>query len=86
MVSGCERFYKVESGNDCFDIAQEANVNLTSFYAWNVSTRLDISNYSLFLSRWIEADRTGKYSQQSRQIAVDFRPANTYALEQRAQL
>jgi len=36
MVSGCERFYWVESGNDCFDIAQEANVNLTSFYAWNV--------------------------------------------------
>lgn len=35
MVSGCERFYKVESGDSCYNIAQEAGIALSDFYAWN---------------------------------------------------
>jgi len=35
MAAGCGRFYFVESGNDCFDIAQEAGIALADFYTWN---------------------------------------------------
>ncbi|KAF3384739.1 LysM domain-containing protein [Penicillium rolfsii] len=35
MVSGCLRFYEVQSGNDCYDIALDAGVALTDFYNWN---------------------------------------------------
>lgn len=35
MVPGCGRFYKVESRNDCYDIAQDASIEMTDFYTWN---------------------------------------------------
>ncbi|KAL1867742.1 hypothetical protein VTK73DRAFT_4027 [Phialemonium thermophilum] len=35
MVAGCRRFYLVESGDDCFDIAQDAGISLDDFYADN---------------------------------------------------
>ncbi|KAJ5933735.1 carbohydrate-binding module family 50 protein [Penicillium verhagenii] len=44
MVSGCERFYLVESNNDCYDIALEANIALTDFYTWNPAVGSDCSD------------------------------------------
>ncbi|KAJ5765867.1 carbohydrate-binding module family 50 protein [Penicillium odoratum] len=35
MVSGCLRFYCVESGDDCYDIALDAGISLDDFYSWN---------------------------------------------------
>ena len=35
MSAGCERFYLVKSGNDCFDIALDAGISLTTFYSYN---------------------------------------------------
>jgi hypothetical protein len=35
MVSGCERFYFVESGDGCYEIATDANIALSDFYSWN---------------------------------------------------
>ncbi|PYH98159.1 hypothetical protein BO71DRAFT_282154, partial [Aspergillus ellipticus CBS 707.79] len=43
MVSGCERFYLVEEGNDCYDIALEANIAESDFYAWNPAVGTDCS-------------------------------------------
>ncbi|KAJ5660691.1 carbohydrate-binding module family 50 protein [Penicillium longicatenatum] len=43
MVSGCERFYLVESGNDCYDIALEANIAVTDLYTWNPALGTDCS-------------------------------------------
>ncbi|KAJ5313358.1 uncharacterized protein N7443_000242 [Penicillium atrosanguineum] len=43
MVSGCIRFYKVEDGNDCYDIAQEAGVALADLYSWNPALNGDCS-------------------------------------------
>lgn len=43
MVSGCERFYFVEAGNDCYDIALEAGIPLASFYSWNPALNGDCS-------------------------------------------
>ena len=41
MVSSCVRFYYVESGNDCYDIALDAGISLTSFYAYNPAVGSD---------------------------------------------
>ncbi|KAK3935764.1 hypothetical protein QBC46DRAFT_42828 [Diplogelasinospora grovesii] len=35
MAANCGRFYLVQTGNDCFDIAQDAGIALSDFYAWN---------------------------------------------------
>lgn len=35
MVSGCDDFYDVESGNGCYDIAASYGIALTDFYSWN---------------------------------------------------
>ncbi|EHK17788.1 uncharacterized protein TRIVIDRAFT_66683 [Trichoderma virens Gv29-8] len=35
MVTGCNKYHFVESGNSCFDIAKENNVPLATFYSWN---------------------------------------------------
>jgi hypothetical protein len=43
MSAGCERFYLVEAGNDCFDIAQDAGIALTDFYTYNPAVNTDCS-------------------------------------------
>jgi hypothetical protein len=43
MVSGCQRLYFVEAGNDCYDIALEAGIPLASFYSWNPALNGDCS-------------------------------------------
>lgn len=43
MVSDCIRFYKVESSNDCYDIALEAGVALSDFYSWNPAVNSNCS-------------------------------------------
>lgn len=43
MVSGCTRFYFVEPGNDCYDIALDAGIALDSFYSWNPALNGDCS-------------------------------------------
>jgi hypothetical protein len=35
MTSGYIRFYKVETDNDCYEIAQDAGVTLKDLYSWN---------------------------------------------------
>ncbi|KAH0531134.1 hypothetical protein TsFJ059_000005, partial [Trichoderma semiorbis] len=35
MVAGCSWFYLVQGGNDCYDIAQEAEISLDSLYSMN---------------------------------------------------
>ncbi|PQE17035.1 hypothetical protein CJF30_00003757 [Rutstroemia sp. NJR-2017a BBW] len=43
MVSNCERFYLVESGNDCTDIALDSNIAISAFYGWNPALNGDCS-------------------------------------------
>jgi hypothetical protein len=43
MVTGCIRFYRVQSGNDCYDIALDAGIALTDFYSWNPAVGSDCS-------------------------------------------
>ncbi|KAE9375762.1 carbohydrate-binding module family 50 protein, partial [Stipitochalara longipes BDJ] len=35
MVSGCNSFYKVVSGDTCSKIASAKRISLSQFYAWN---------------------------------------------------
>ncbi|KAI2765953.1 hypothetical protein CBS147339_6385 [Penicillium roqueforti] len=35
MVSDCDEFYLVVSGDDCATIASDYDISLTNFYAWN---------------------------------------------------
>lgn len=41
ISSSCTRFYKVQQGDSCYDIANNNNVPLSSFYAWNPAVRAD---------------------------------------------
>ncbi|KAH8896311.1 hypothetical protein GQ53DRAFT_743558 [Thozetella sp. PMI_491] len=43
MVSGCHRFYFVESGDGCWAIANSAQIDLNNFYAWNPAVQTDCS-------------------------------------------
>lgn len=43
MVSTCDTFYDVQSGNSCYDIADTHGVSLDSFYAWNPAVKTDCS-------------------------------------------
>ena len=35
MVSGCDKFYDVESGDGCYAIASSYGIALADFYSWN---------------------------------------------------
>lgn len=35
MASNCDRFYKVQTGDGCYDIAADAVISLDNFYKWN---------------------------------------------------
>jgi hypothetical protein len=37
MVSGCERFYYVESGDGCYNLAAEAGIPLSKFKYVSIS-------------------------------------------------
>lgn len=41
MTSDCIRFYKVETGDGCYAIAQDAGIALTDFYSWNPAVNGD---------------------------------------------
>jgi hypothetical protein len=43
MVSNCDRFCLVESGNDCTDIALDSNIAISTFYGWNPALKGDCS-------------------------------------------
>ncbi|KAK6072405.1 LysM domain-containing protein [Seiridium cupressi] len=43
MVSGCVRFYYVETGDGCYDIATAAGISLDTFLEWNPSAESDCS-------------------------------------------
>lgn len=36
MVANCDKFYDVESGDGCYDIAASYGIALTDFYSWNL--------------------------------------------------
>ncbi|UKZ53591.1 hypothetical protein TrVGV298_007386 [Trichoderma virens] len=41
MVSNCNKFYQVVSGDGCFDIAAANNIALNDFYSWNPAVKTD---------------------------------------------
>ncbi|OCL10882.1 carbohydrate-binding module family 50 protein [Glonium stellatum] len=43
MISSCNKFYKVASGNTCYDIAMNNTIALDNFYAWNPAVKSDCS-------------------------------------------
>ncbi|BDD54501.1 hypothetical protein MPDQ_004974 [Monascus purpureus] len=43
MASNCRRFYDVQSGDGCPDLASQAGVALTDFYNWNPAVSTDCS-------------------------------------------
>lgn len=43
MVSICDTFYDVQSGDSCYNIADNHGVPLDSFYAWNPAVKTDCS-------------------------------------------
>lgn len=50
MVSSCDKFYLVQSGDSCATVAAAAGVSLSAFYAWNPAvgtscSSLDIGDY-----------------------------------------
>ncbi|RHZ66291.1 hypothetical protein CDV55_107103 [Aspergillus turcosus] len=50
MVSTCDKFYLVQSGDTCASVASAADISLTEFYAWNPAvgsscSYLDVGDY-----------------------------------------
>ncbi|KAH7066518.1 LysM domain-containing protein [Paraphoma chrysanthemicola] len=43
MVAGCKKFYKVVSGDGCWDIANNNKIALDDFYKWNPAVKTDCS-------------------------------------------
>ncbi|KAL7817794.1 carbohydrate-binding module family 50 protein [Trichoderma gracile] len=43
MVTNCNKFYYVVSGDGCFDIAADNGIALDDFYAWNPAVKTDCS-------------------------------------------
>lgn len=43
IIDGCSKFYKVMSGDGCYDIAAANNVALSDFYSWNPAVKSDCS-------------------------------------------
>jgi spore germination protein YaaH len=43
MISTCDTFYDVLSGDSCYDIANTYAISLDSFYAWNPAVKTDCS-------------------------------------------
>jgi hypothetical protein len=43
MISTCDIFYDVVSGDSCYDIANDHGISLDSFYAWNPAVKTDCS-------------------------------------------
>jgi LysM repeat protein len=43
MVSGCKKFYKVQSGDGCWAIADMNKISLDNFYKWNPAVKTDCS-------------------------------------------
>jgi hypothetical protein len=39
VVSGCQRFYAVQKGDDCTSIEKNFGISLAQFYSWNPSSR-----------------------------------------------
>ncbi|KAF3056280.1 carbohydrate-binding module family 50 protein [Daldinia childiae] len=50
MVSGCRRFYKAQTGDGCWAIANSAGISLDDFYAWNPALGTDCGG--LWLDNW----------------------------------
>lgn len=47
IVSNCDSFYEVVSGDTCYDIAQTNNITLGTFYAWNPAVGTDCGDLEL---------------------------------------
>ena len=50
MIGSCNKFYLVQSGDTCYDIAANNSISLTTFYDWNPAVdtscaHLDIGDY-----------------------------------------
>jgi LysM repeat protein len=43
MTSNCNKFYLVQSGNGCYDIATANGISLSDFVAWNPDVKSDCS-------------------------------------------
>jgi spore germination protein YaaH len=43
MVANCGRFYRVQSGDGCWDLANALGIALDDFYAWNPAVGGDCS-------------------------------------------
>lgn len=51
LTGGCNKFYKVVSGDGCQSVATSNNVTLTDFYTWNPAVGTDCM--SLQLNVWV---------------------------------
>lgn len=43
MTTSCTKFYLVQSGDGCYDLAQSEGIALSDFYAWNPAVKDDCS-------------------------------------------
>lgn len=51
MVTNCDRFYMVGTGDSCWDIAAGAGISLAQFYAWNPAVGADCAG--LWLGHYV---------------------------------
>ncbi|KAK0383858.1 hypothetical protein NLU13_7950 [Sarocladium strictum] len=57
MVSSCNTFYKVKSGDGCYSIAENYNIALSDLYSWNPALKGDCSG--LFPDYYLCVGRSG---------------------------
>ncbi len=60
MVSHCDKFYDVHSGDGCYAIAQSYSIALSNFYSWNPAVSTDCSGLqaSVYVCVAVEAAAT----------------------------
>ncbi|CDM32718.1 hypothetical protein DTO013E5_9416 [Penicillium roqueforti] len=51
IISSCQKFYKVKSGDSCYTILQESGTDLSNFRKWN--TKIDASCSNLWVDYYV---------------------------------
>lgn len=74
MVSDCSSFYKVKSGDGCYDIANDEKIALDDFYSWNPTVQTDCSGLvaDVYVCVGVEAGQTAVPA-----ISTSSRPTTT---------
>lgn len=60
MTAKCDKFYKVQKGEGCWDVTDKNDISQADFYAWNTGVGLTVKRCGLMrMSASMVSTRTG---------------------------